>query len=293
MLAYADGFPLDGIAMKFLPLALLLLSPAAFACDTSSLPLSGIVQVDTCHDMQSATCVYATKAVYEYGQAVPDTDEVLTILVPSSPWHLFDSEMRIVTIDAMVAAIRPKLTAKVKRVELIGSWTGVSPVPGAPSLAQRLSRALDGMSVKGEDGFLWLSSDGSRHTTHQAYSVRDGGGSYFVPKGRDVFVSLASGWPAGVEDRIPADDLAMRTAAAAGWEILFLCPDRALAGYESTAEKGGAIAAYNAAIMRLERNGEGDRDAALKWLERAAALGDAPSRERLAQERPVQERAAK
>jgi hypothetical protein len=37
--------------------------------------------------------------------------------------------------------------------------------------------------------------------------------------------------------------------------------------------------------MRLERNGEGDRDAALELLQRAAALGDAKSTTRLAAER--------
>lgn len=271
--------------MKRLLLALVLFGPAAYACDASHLGLSGAIRVDTCLDTDAPHCVYAGKAVRAYGDRIPDSDEVLTILLPSSPWHLYDSESRILTVEDLAASIRPKLGGKVERIELIGSWTGVSPAPGTPSLAQRLSRALDGFPVKGEDGFLWLSPDGSRRTTRQAYTGREGGGSYFLPEGSDVLVSLATGWPVYVEDRIPEDDLALRTAAAAGADVFLLCPDQALASYERVAGQGGAIAAYNAAIMRLERNADGDRDAALRLLERGAALGDARSRERLDAER--------
>lgn len=69
--------------------------------------------------------------------------------------------------------------------------------------------------------------------------------------------------------------------AAAGWDVFFLCPDKALAGFERAAAKGSAIAAYNAALMRLERGREGDRTAALALLERGVALGDAKSKARL------------
>lgn len=70
----------------------------------------------------------------------------------------------------------------------------------------------------------------------------------------------------------------MQMLAAAGQELFFLCPDKALAGYERAAAKGSAVAAYNAALMRLER---GERAAALTLFERGAALGDAKSRTRL------------
>lgn len=257
--------------MKPVLLALCLLSPAAFACNDVHLPLSGTVTVPTCSTTESADCLYAGEVVAAYMEKVPDSDEVYTIGLQASPWRLYDGEMRILTVDDLAATLRPKIDAKVKRVALIGSWTGVSPSPGVPSLADRLSKALGGLPVQGEDGFLWFSADGSRHTTRQAFTAREGAGSYFVPKGQDVLVPLAVGWPAYVEHMISDDepDLLMHVAAAK--DIFMLCPDDALAAYERAAGKGSAIAAYNAALMRLERAADGDREAALALLERGAA----------------------
>ena len=117
--------------MKPALLALCLLSPAALACDTSHLQLSGAATVQTCSPKTSADCVYAGKAVYEYMEAVPDSDALFTIGLQSSPWRMYDGEMRILTVDDVADAIRPKL-GKSERVELIASWTGVSPEPGVP-----------------------------------------------------------------------------------------------------------------------------------------------------------------
>lgn len=270
--------------MKRAVLALCLLSPAALACDTSHLALSGSVHLDTCSPQATPDCVYAGKALHEYMEAVPDPESVFTIGLQSSPWRMYDGDMRILTVEEVADDVRPQLD-KLERVELIGSWTGVSPQPGVPSLAERVSKALGGFPVRGEDGFLWLSQDGSRRTTRQAYTTREGAGSYFLPKGGEVFVSLVGGWPAFVEDRIPDDDAKMLMHAAAGWDVFFLCPDKALAGFERAAAKGNAIAAYNAALMRLERGAEGDRAAALALLERGVALGDAKSKGRLDTER--------
>jgi hypothetical protein len=170
-------------------------------------------------------------------------------------------------------------------VELIASWTGASPEPPVPSLAHRVSKALGGFPVRGEDGFLWLAQDGTRRTTRQAFTLREGAGSYFLPKGDEVFVPLVAGWPAFVEEQAPEDDAELLMRAAAGWDVFFLCPDKALAGFEHAAKKGSAIAAYNAALMRLGRNADGDRTLALELLERGVALGDAKSRVRLDAER--------
>ena len=268
--------------MKHFLLAFSLLSPVALGCETSHLPLSGAVSVATCSPKQeSPDCVYAGEAVYEYSKAMPDTDALYTIILQASPWRMYDGDMRILTVDDVANAVRPNLNGKVERVELIGSWTGVSPEPGVPSLADRVSNALGGFAVVGEDGFLWLAKDGTHRTTHQAFTMREGAGSYFLPRGSEVFVSLVAGWPADVQGQIPQDDADMLMRAAAGWDVFFLCPDKALAGFEQAAAKGNAIAAYNAALMRLERGTDGDRVSALALLERGAALGDARSRERL------------
>lgn len=267
--------------MKPALLALCLLSPAAPACDTSHLLLSGAISVKTCHEQGSSECVYSGQALYEYMEAVPDSDALFTIGLQSSPWRMYDGQMRILTVDDVADLVRRTLDGKVERVELIGSWTGVSPKPGAPSLADRVSKALDGFPVQGEDGFLWLAQDGTRRTTRQAFTMRDGAGSYFLPKGSDVFVPLVAGWPAFVQDLIAEDEADLLMRAAAGWDVFFLCPDKALAGFERAAAQGSAVAAYNAALMRLERGADGDRAAALALLERGVALGDATSRSRL------------
>lgn len=272
--------------MKPILLALCLISPAALACDTSHLSLSGSLVVKTCSPAQGASdCVDASRALYEYMEAVPDDDSLFTIGLQASPWRMYDAEMRILTPDDVAQEVRSRLDGKLQRVELIGSWTGVSPEPGVPSLADRVSKALDGFPVKGEDGFLWLAKDGTRRTTRQAFTVRAGAGSYFLSKGEEVFVPLVAGWPAYVQDQIPKDDAVLLTRAAAGWDVFFLCPDKALAGFEHAAKEGSAVAAYNAALMRLERGAPGDRAAALTLLERGAALDDAKSRARLDAER--------
>lgn len=270
--------------MKPILLALCLVSPAALACDKSHLPLSGTATVETCSPQSSADCVYAGKVLYEYMQAVPDSDSVFTMGLHSSPWRMYDGEMRILTVDDVADVVRPKL-GKSTHVELIASWTSVSPEPGVPSLADRVSKALGGFPVRGEDGFVWLAQDGTRRTTRQAFTIREGAGSYFLPKANEVFVPLVAGWPAFVQDQIPEDDADLLMHAAAGWDVFFLCPDKALAGFEHAAARGSAVAAYNAALMRLERGAEGDRAAALALLERGVALGDAKSRARLETER--------
>lgn len=271
--------------MKRALLALCLLSPATWACD-HHLPLSGMVSVPTCAPAKDAAdCVYAGRALHDYMEAVPDSEADFILGLQASPWRMYDGEWRILTPEDIAAAVRAQRDAKVTQVELLGSWTGVSPEPGVPSLAERVSKALDGFPVKGEAGFLWLSKDGARRTTRQAYTVREGAGAYYLPAGADVLAALAGGWPTYVEDEIGDADPALLTQAAAGWDVMFLCPDKALAGFERAADKGSAIAAYNAALMRLERGGDADRTAALALLERAAAQGDGKSRLRLQQER--------
>lgn len=272
--------------MKSCLIALCVLSPAALACD-ARLPLAGTVRVETCspRSTSDADCRYAADAVYEYSEKIPDSDAVFTTTLQSSPWRLYDAQMRILTVDELAGAIRPGLGPGVERVELIGSWTGVSPAPGLPSLADRLSKALGGIPVKGEDGFLWLAADGSRRTTRQAFTAREGAGAYFVPRGGEVLVALAAGWPAYVEGSLADEPPELQSHAAAGWDLFFLCPEKALAGFERVAAHGSAIAAYNAALMRLERDADGDRETALALLERGAALGDDKSRSRLETER--------
>lgn len=98
-------------------------------------------------------------------------------------------------------------------------------------------------------------------------------------------MAVAAGWPAYVEGCLVDEPPALQLHAAAGWDLFFLCPEKMLAGFERAAAHGSAIAAYSAALMRLERDADGDREAAPALLERGAALGDDKSRSRLETER--------
>src|SRR5687767_13355430 len=121
--------------MKLALLVLCLLSPAALACDTSHLPLSGAISVRTCSPTQdSVDCVYSGQALSEYMEAIPDNDSLYSIGLHASPWRMYDAEMRVLTVDDVADVVRPRLDGKLEGVELIASWTGVSPEPGAPSL---------------------------------------------------------------------------------------------------------------------------------------------------------------
>ena len=257
--------------------ALALNIPSAQACE-SGLSLDGVETVVGC-DSAKETCVPGANAVHAYSEAFPDTEADIVIALPSSPWHFYGPDGRIISVDEMVAILRPYITDKSERVVLLGSWTGGGMAP----LAQQVADGLGSLPVEGVDGFLWLSADGSTRITKQAYTVRQGGGSYQVTEGAEVLVPMTHGWASGLEDQfIAKGDTGLLLHAAIGWDVFHLCRDKALAGFELAAKHGDPVAAYNAAVMRLESGAAGDREAALALLERAAAQGDEKSKAWLA-----------
>jgi hypothetical protein len=258
---------------RFLVLASVLASLPALACE-SHLPLDGSLEVDTCR-VSEPDCVYAGKLLYDYFDAQPEVPGVLTVGSAGSPWHVYGPELRIVPIEEFADMLRKSLGPEDKSVALYMSWSGVSPGPGVPSLAERLSKAM-GMPVTGMDGFVWIDRSGAMRTTHQAFTVRNDTGAYGVKPGEEVLVSLTAGWASGHEPDFP-NDPELLLMAATGWDIFMLCPDKALVGFEAAAAKGSAIAAYNAGVMRLERGEPGDAKAALAQFDRGAALGDEKS----------------
>jgi hypothetical protein len=249
------------------------------ACEPPQ-PLSGTLTVPVCHT-DGPDCRPAAKALYEYTKAQRDDPDTFSIALHSSPWRLYGPDMRIITVEELAGILRPQLEEKHKRVELFGSWTGTELSSKTPSLATRLSRALGGFPVTGKDGFLWMDNKGGMRTTKQAFTVRSGTGPYRVPTGEEVFVPLVVGWAVGLEDRFAPEEDELMLLAGVGHDVFLLCPDGALADFEAGAKMGNAIAAYNAAIVRLERGHDGDRDAALRLLQRAVELGDAKAAERL------------
>jgi len=257
-------------------------APIVRACPTT-LPLKGVLTVDACFPRSGGDCVDAAKTLHDYLEAQPDDPAVVTVAVQSSPWRFYGPDMRIFDIDEFTAPIRSFIKPGVNRVELQGSWTGVSPDKHHKSLADQVAAALGHhVPVAGMSGFLWVSKDGSVRATNHAFTLRKGIGQYGVHRGSDVMAALTAGWIIFLESNIEKEgdaDGMMRVAAA--YDIFMLCPERALSTFEHAAKMGSAIASYDAAMIRLDRGETGDRQAAMALFERAAALGDDKARERL------------
>jgi len=244
----------------------------AFAECESSLELQGAISVDCCKPIDK--CASAGETVYKYMDAIKDDPTVLTIGLQASPWHLYDQDMRILPIEELAQMIRPQLKDPVKRIQLIASWTGVAPERNVKSIAERLSSLLNGFPVSGMDGFLWVAKDGSLRTTKQAFTVKQKC-PYGVNHGEEVMVSLVAGWHIEFgEDYVRNQNSDGIMRVGAGYDIYMLCQDKALQAFEAAAKLSNPIAAYNAAMIHLERGKKNDLAAASSLLSQAAALGD-------------------
>ena len=261
-----------------LAMAALLLPASALACVPTT-KLEGTLSIPYCDPQADADkCVPGGEAVFNALEAL-DIPGEFTVGIQTSPWRMYDGDDRIITVDEIAAVIRKQRTEKHLSVRLVGSWTAALPEGEGATLEQRLSASLEGFPVDGSDGFLWLSPKGAMRTTHQAFSVSKTGW-YHVARGEDVMVALVPGALAQFEDQFAEEGRAEGVVrAGVGKDAFMLCPDGALASFERAAGMGSAIGAYNAGVMHAEA---GDRDAAIKWLEQAAALGDTKAAERLA-----------
>lgn len=251
---------------------------SAQACPTTT-SLHGFLHVGQC-DPARAQCVRAEQALYDHTRAAPESaPDVMRISTHGSPWHLYDGDFRILEIDDVAAMV--KQDASVRRVNLVASWSGGMPVPRARSLAEKLSTALGGMPVTGQDGFVWVAPDGSVRTTRQAATGR-AAGPYLVGRNDEVMTSMVAGWPLYLEDEfIRQRDGAGLLRMGAAKEIFLLCPEDALQSYEQGAALNNPVAAFNAAILRLERRQPGDVAAAITLLRQAAAQGDGKAAQKL------------
>jgi hypothetical protein len=275
---YFNGDLVKKFIAVFLGVVIPLAGQYAYAECESSLRLQGAVSVQCCTDGDE--CIPATKAVYEYMQKI-ENPAVFSIGLQASPWHLYDADMRILTVEELAQMVKPKLQKPKQSVLLIASWTGVVPTVNGKSIAQKLSSLLDGFPVTGMDGFVWIANDGSVRTTQQAFTMKPKC-PYGVRPGEEVMVSLVAGWPVEFEqDYVKNGDAAGIMSAGAGWDIYMLCPERALGSFEMAARLSHPIAAYNAALMRLERGRDGDFEAATYLMKQAAALGDKKAQLRL------------
>jgi hypothetical protein len=258
---------------------LFFVSQIAFAACETSLKLEGIVSIKCC--TPQSECIPASKAVYDYTESAKDDPTAMSISLHASPWRLYDGDMRILTVEELAAMVKAKLQGEVKRVVLLASWTGVAPNSNGKSLAKKLSYALGGFPVDGMDGFVWIAQDGSVRTTQQAFTMKPKC-PYGIRPGEEVMVSLVPGWHVGYEeDHIKRRDAEGIRHAGAAWDIFMLCPEKALQLFEAAANLSNPIAAYNAALMRLERGKPGDYEAAIKLLKKAVALGDKKAKTKL------------
>lgn len=248
----------------------------AFAECETSLKLQGALSVACCKPADS--CKSAGETLYKYMDAIKDDPEVLTIGLQASPWHLYDQEMRILRVEELAQMVKTQLKAPVKRIQLIASWTGVAPEKNWKSIAERLSSVLNGFPVSGMDGFLWVAQNGSIRTTKQAFTIKQTC-PYGVHPGEDVMASLVAGWPIEFgEDYVKNQDADGIMRVGAGYDIYMLCLDKALQSYEAAAKLSNPIAAYNAALIHLERGSKSDIAAATSLLSQAIALGDKKSK---------------
>lgn len=248
-------------------------------CSTTA-QLQGFVSIKQCSPA-SGQCVRADEALYKYMNAKPDDGPTtLSIATHSSPWHLYDGDYRILEIEEVAAMVRQQ-GSKIKRVILVASWSGIAPDPHSKSLAQKLSEALGGLPVTGQNGFVWVSPTGALHTTHQAFTGRISG-PYWVGQNDQVMASLVPGWAIDLEaEFVKGHDAAGLLQVGIAKDIFMLCPDGALESYDEGAALNSPIAAFNAAIMRLERDKPGDAAAAVALLKQSAAQGDKKAEKKL------------
>lgn len=268
--------------MMLRPFAVVVLafsSPSAtMACIQSSL-LEGAVTIPQCAADADTRCLPAGQAVFDAVQAI-EMPGVFTIGLQSSPWRMYEPSGRILSIEDVASIVRASRPEEDTRVRLVGSWTSALPEGGKETLAWRLSTALDGIPVDGSDGFLWLSASGAIRTTRQAHSVWKSG-PYRVAAGDDVMVAFVPGSLAQLEEQFAEKGMADAVVqAGVGHDVFALCPERALAAFKRAGDMGSEVGAYNAGLLLAE---SGDLDEAVRWLEKAATLGEPKAKEALAE----------
>lgn len=261
-------------------LFLLLAWVGAYAECDSELPVSGALSMASCNPKQGK-CLSVSEALLRYAQAYPDRDDVLLIASQASPWHFYDENSRIMPVNVMADSIRGHLH-QIKKVVLLSSWSGVRPHAGVPSLAEKLAQALAGFPVEGQAGFLWLTPNGGSKTTRQRYSVVKGS-PYRVQNGAEVMAAMQYADPLSRDEQaLSAQDAQGVFYAGAAWEILGLCPQKAMLRFATAAKLNHPVAAYNWAVMLLETGRSEDAQAARKILESVASQ-DQPAQALLAQ----------
>lgn len=252
----------------------------SFACE-SEIQLNGIENIDSCSG-QNTVCFSAAEKLSEYANKISggDDPDKIVITMITSPWRLYDSQMRIIELADFIKFIKPSVTPKIKKIIFAGSWTGAIS-RGKLSLASQLSKSLGNIPVEGFDGFIWLSNTGKIRATKNQYTVFKSG-KYQVKPESEIMVSLTVGWAIGLEKHfIETNNSVGLLIAGVGHDVFMLCPTGALQYFQKSAEMGNNIAAYNAAILLLEKRTPDNIKKAKQLLLQAANSGDKKAQEKL------------
>jgi hypothetical protein len=233
---------------------------------------AGCSHIEVIPGCEEQACVPAGRLVHEYSTKVRERPEVYILAGNGNGWRMYDVEGMVLTAVDIADMVRadPVFASK-GEVRLMVSWAGEAPKGAKESLAQAVSREL-GRPASGPKGFLWFGPDGALRETRQEFTAYEF--PYRAKAGDWVMASTSIAMPGElVRELSTGDDVEGLRLAARSEDVFALRFDEAVKLYERAASLGDGISAYNAAVIRLQRSGPGDRLAAEVLLNRAEALG--------------------
>lgn len=223
----------------------------------------------------AADCQLATKLLYEYANDASDGDDVQSVRGQGNTWRLYDTDDRALDRHDVAALIRAALGEKpVRRVMLDISWAA-GPPRGYENWGPTLASvgALLEAPATAPNGFLWFGPSGAKKVTHQDFTALYA--PYRARPGEFVMASAAfAATSEEIEAAATSRDAKEVFFVARSEDVFGLHPDSALQFYERCAELGEALCAYNAAMIRFQRNWIGDDEAAAELLIKAREFGD-------------------
>lgn len=244
----------------------LLAAPAQADCPRT-LPVAGALKLPTCNPKKQR-CVPPQDAFVATSRALKSDPQEFAYVGFGGPWRVYDASMRVLPVNALAALVRKQGKPK---VFLATSWSSVKPDKQTPSLVTQLSTALGGAPVRGLDGYAWFSRKGTVRTTRQAST--SSADPYLVADGAEVMASAI--FLSMLAPSTESGDPLFLVYQGVAWDVIGLCPEKALTFFERAAALGNAAGAWNAAHLLLAQGTPEARTKALALLQQ----GDETSRE--------------
>lgn len=234
---------------------------------------AGCTHVEVIPGCEAAECVPAGQLMHQYAQRLSANADVYIIAGNGNGWRMYDGEGRVLTAADIADMIRadPEFETSKRGVQLMVSWAGEAPKGAKESLAEAVSREL-GRPATGPKGFLWFGPEGGVRETRQEFTAYEF--PYRAKAGDWVMASTSIAMPGALVHELEGGkDVEGLRLAARSEDVFALRFDSAVKLYERAASLGDGISAYNAAVIRLQRAGPGDRRAAVALLKKAESLG--------------------